>query len=85
MEEKKCSGNCIACSFQQQVYCAAQHGHAIMAALPAVFDRFDRIQAALAKFDKGSDFINPLSDEAQQGAGAENRAPIINNPSNNGL
>ena len=28
--DKKCSGECIKCSFQQQIYCAAQHGHAIM-------------------------------------------------------
>lgn len=85
MEEKKCTGNCIACSFQQQVYCAAQHGHAVMALFPPLFERIDRMEAALARFAKESDIINPLKDEAQSEAGAENRASETINTSDNGL
>ena len=85
MEERKCTGNCIACSFQQQVYCAAQHGHAVMALFPAVFERLDRMEAALAKFANRTEIINPLEDEAQSEVGAENRASETINTSNNGL
>jgi len=78
MEEKKCTGDCLRCSFQQQVYCAAQHGHATLAVMPALVARLDRIEAALMKFAPAADIINPLKDgDAQGGAGAENRAPEI--------
>ena len=85
MEEKKCTGNCIACSFQQQVYCAAQHGHAIMNLFPAVFERLDRLEGVASRLANSTEIINPLKDVAQNGTGAENRAPVINNPFNNGL
>ena len=74
MEEKRCTGDCLKCSFQQQVYCAAQHGHAIMTFLPGIIERLDRIENEMAKFGQ-ADIINPLKkeDEAQKDPGAENR------------
>ena len=82
MEEKKCTGNCIACSFQQQTYCAAQHGHAIMTYMPAIIERLERLESKFVP----ADIINPLKeDKAQSEAGAENRASETINPSNNGL
>ena len=83
MEEKRCTGDCIRCSFQQQVYCAAQHGHAILAVMPRLVDQLDRIEGALAAFGRPASvgIINPLVKEgkqAQHDAGAENRAPETN-------
>lgn len=75
MAEKVCSGDCLRCSFQQQVYCAAQHGHAIMAVMPVLVARLDRIEAALAGFAPKEEIINPLGIEAQKGSGADNREP----------
>lgn len=75
MADKFCSGDCLRCSLQQQVYCAAQHGHAIMAVVPGIVERLERIEAAIARFGQTKDIINPLQDVAQKGAGAENRVP----------
>ena len=62
--DKKCTGECIRCSFQQQVYCSAQYGRAIMTYMPAIIERLDKIV--------GQEIFNPL-EEAQKGSGAENR------------
>lgn len=83
MAEKACSGDCLKCGLQQQVYCAAQHGHAIMENQRAETARLDAmdavlsdIKAAIAGFTTQGDIINPLKDrEAQEGSGAENREP----------
>ena len=75
MADKFCSGDCLRCSLQQQVYCAAQHGHAIMAVVPGLIERLERIEASLSKFGQTGEIINPLQDGAQKGAGAENRVP----------
>ena len=73
MAENTCSGECIKCSFQQQIYCAAQHGHAIMNNQRAIIARLDRIEASIGR---PAELINPLEEtKAQEGAGAENRAP----------
>ena len=70
MPEKKCTGECIKCSFQQQTYCAAQYGHAIMQFMPAIIERLDRLES---KFGQ-ADIFNPLKEDvAQKGPGAENR------------
>ena len=67
-----CTVDCLKCSFQQQIYCAAQHGHAIMSFMPAIVERLDRLEA---KFGQ-ADIINPWKeDKAQNGPGAENRGP----------
>lgn len=72
MPEKKCGGECIKCHINQQIYCAAQHGHAIMAALPSLFERLERLEKYLSRFDE-TNIINPLEDDAQKDSGAENR------------
>lgn len=73
--DKKCTGDCLKCSFQQQVYCAAQHGHAIMALMPGIIERLERIEHT---FPSMGEVFNPLSveekkEEAQNDSGAENR------------
>ena len=75
MEERTCTGDCLKCSVQQQIYCGSRHGHAIMGVLPSLFERLDRIEAALASFAKNTEIINPLKDDAQKGSGADNREP----------
>ena len=74
MQDKKCTGECIKCSFQQQIYCAAQHGHAIMSFMPAIIERLDRIDA---KFGSAEVF-NPLKEEAHKAPGAENKGAETN-------
>lgn len=74
MAENKCTGECLKCSFQQQVYCSAQRTYAIMLNQEAIVNRLDRLDAMLSKFEP-QDIINPLEDSAQKGSGAENREP----------
>ena len=70
MPDKKCTGECIKCNFQQQVYCAAQHGHAIMAFMPAIIERLDMLNSRFGQ----ADIFNPLvKEEAQKGSGADNK------------
>lgn len=73
MAEKTCTGECLKCSFQQQVYCSAQRTYAIMENQEAIVERLDRI---LARFDTSN--LIPLEDSAQDGSGAENREPDNN-------
>lgn len=77
MPEKKCTGDCLKCSLQQQVYCAAQHGHAIMEFMPAIIARLDSIAASVPNFAP-QEIINPLKDNAQKDSGAENRESETN-------
>ena len=77
MEEKRCTGDCLKCSLQQQVYCAAQHGRAIYGNFGRIQERLDQIEASLVALASADNIINPMKDEAQGGAGAENRAPAI--------
>lgn len=74
MAEKQCTGNCLQCSMQQQVYCAAQYGHAVMAFMPVLMERLDGLTRALSGFSP-QEIINPLKDNAQKGSGADNREP----------
>jgi hypothetical protein len=81
MAENTCTGECIKCSFQQQTYCAAQHGHAVMNNQRAIIARLDRIEASLSGLAMQGTLINPLEEKAQGGSGAENREPEKTNPS----
>lgn len=74
MEGKQCSGDCLKCTMQQQVYCAAQHGHVIYDVLGKLSERLSQLEASLARLASSEGIINPI---AQGGAGAENRAPSI--------
>ena len=76
MAENVCNGECIKCSFQQQIYCAAQHGHAVMNNQRTIIARLEHIESALAGLSGAGALINPLEErKAQEGAGAETRAP----------
>ena len=79
MADKLCTGDCLKCSFQQQVYCAAQRSYALMALMPNIVERLDRIEHM---FPSGDDVFNPLlkdePKEAHDDAGAENRASETN-------
>ena len=76
MAENKCTGECLKCSFQQQVYCSAQRTYAIMNNQEAIVNRLDLLEDMLSRFD--SKDIIPLEDSAQGGSGAENREPKSN-------
>ena len=70
MAQSSCTGDCLKCSFQQQTYCAAQYGHAIMAVMPAIIERLDMLNARFGR----ADIFNPLvKEEAQKGSGADNK------------
>ena len=69
----KCTGECLKCPFQQQVYCSAQRTYAIMNNQEAIVNRLDLIEDMLSRFDPKD--IIPLVDNAQKGSGAENREP----------
>ena len=74
MAESVCKGECIKCSFQQQIYCAAQHGHAVMNNQKAIVERLDRLEAAIVAIARPQALINPLEPKkAQEADGAENR------------
>lgn len=72
MPENKCTGDCLKCSFQQQTYCAAQRGYAIMSYMPAIIERLEKIDSALAGFTAGP-MISLQEDKAQKPSGAKNR------------
>lgn len=72
MAEKQCTGECLKCSFQQQVYCAAQRSYAMMENQRAIVERLDRIAEAVGSITANSNVI-PLEDKAQIPGGAENR------------
>ena len=71
MAENKCTGDCLKCSFQQQVYCAAQRTYGIMENQRNIVERLERIDAAIQSLT-GNDIV-PLKDTAQIPGGADNR------------
>ena len=72
MAQNTCTGECIKCSFQQQIYCAAQHGHAIMNNQKAIVERLDRMETEIATISRPGSLINPLDEGyAQRADGAE--------------
>ena len=88
MASKACDGNCLTCSFGQQVYCAAQRSYALMKNEEAMFSHIEHLEEAIGAlktaFERfgGESIINPFEGEdkeqieiAQDGGGAENRSP----------
>ena len=73
MATNTCSGDCLKCTFQQQVYCAAQRTYAMMENQRVIVERLDRLEAALGSFT-ARDIIPIEESKAQNPAGAENRA-----------
>ena len=70
MLENKCTGDCLKCPVNQQIYCSAQRTYAMMENQRAIVERLDRLEARLAE-------TPPLISIAQKGDGAENRPPAI--------
>ena len=71
MAENVCKGECIKCSFQQQIYCAAQHCHAIMNNQKAIVERLDRLEAGIAVIARPQALVNPIGEpQAQKADGA---------------
>ena len=73
MADKTCTGECLKCSFQQQVYCSAQRTYAILKNQEAIVNRLDILEDLVSGFTEKD--IIPLEDHAQKGSGAENREP----------
>ena len=72
---EKCSGECIKCSMQQQLYCSAYMSHAIMENQRVIVERLDLTDKAVSSLTERSDIINPFEEKkAQKSAGADNRA-----------
>ena len=75
MAENKCTGDCTKCPFPQQVYCSAQRTYALLNNQESIVTMLSLMDKKLSKFDS-IDNITPIEKEtAQNGAGAENRAP----------
>lgn len=72
--ENKCTGDCLKCSFQQQIYCAAQRTYGLMKNQEAIVAILERLEARLVAFTNPGQ-ITPLEVNAQKGSGAENREP----------
>lgn len=73
MANKQCDGNCLGCSFQQQVYCSAQRTYQMMKNEEALFARLAVLEEAIGRFNSPESVFNPLEakKEAQKEAGAE--------------
>ena len=73
MAQNTCTGECIKCSFQQQIYCAAQRTYGLMKNQEAIVAILERLEARLVGFTNPAQ-ITPLGEEkAQEADGAENR------------
>ncbi|MBO4718957.1 MAG: hypothetical protein J5658_03685 [Prevotella sp.] len=74
MEGQRCTGDCLKCSFQQQVYCSAQRTYGLMKNQEAIVARLEVIESRLSAFNTEEPIIK-LKTEAQKGSGADNREP----------
>ncbi len=68
-----CTGDCMKCSFQQQIYCASQRCYAMLENQRAIVERLDRLEASVESFT-GREIIPIEEKKAQKSAGADNRA-----------
>ena len=75
MAENTCSGDCLRCSIQQQMYCSAQRTYAIMRNQEAIVARLDALDSKLSAFSNQQPMIRLEGNDAQNGSGAENREP----------
>ena len=75
MAENRCTGDCLKCSFQQQMYCSAQRSYGMMKNQEAIVARLDRIESVLERFAPTS-LINLNEEKAQESPGAENRGVL---------
>ena len=72
MADRQCTGECLKCSFQQQVYCAAQRTYGIMENQRNIVSRLEHIEAAIQSLTS-NDLIPLKEDKAQSSGGADNR------------
>lgn len=70
-----CSGDCLKCSMNQQIYCAAQRAYGLMKNQEAIVALIEALDAKLVAIS-GPVNINLLEDKAQKDSGAENRESI---------
>ena len=83
-KEKQCTGECIKCSFQQQVYCSVQRTYTIMGALNTLATKLEAIEKSLTSIESmlsSEGLIDPfkIEEKAQDGRGADNSSPSNNN------
>lgn len=71
MTEKQCTGDCLKCSFQQQIYCSSQRTFQMMKNQEAIYNKLEALEKVLS----GESLI-PM--DAQEGRGAENSSPKEN-------
>ena len=72
-ENNKCTGDCLKCSLQQQVYCSAQRTFGIMKNQESIVSRLDIIQTALSAFGPQPIISLNEDNDAQKDSGADNR------------
>ena len=72
MATHTCTGDCLKCSFQQQIYCSAQRTHAILSNQESIIARLDEIAGRLSEL-RSEDPLIRFEAKAQKGSGAENR------------
>ena len=77
MEGGICTGDCLKCNMQQQIYCAAQRSYAIMRNQEAIVERINAMDSKLAAFAPQQPMIRLTQNNAQNGPGAENRGPSL--------
>lgn len=61
-----CTGECIKCSFQQQIYCGAQLAHGIIKNQEAIVARLDALDAKVSSFG-ATPSINPSNKKHTSG------------------
>ena len=67
-----CTGDCLKCSFQQQVYCASQRSYAMMENQRIIVEALGRIESAIGAMTMRE--IIPIEEnKAQNSGGADNR------------
>lgn len=76
MANNSCTGDCLKCSFQQQVYCAAQRSYAMMENQRTIVERLDRIETSVADLTAKNGIINPFEEEKAQIPGGADSRPV---------
>ena len=69
MADKTCTGDCLRCPMQQQIYCSSQRTYAMMENQRSFEARLERIERSLDRLANTESLI-PL-DNAQSAGGAE--------------
>ena len=68
--DKSCTGDCLRCSMQQQIYCSSQRTYAMLENHRAFAARLEDIEKRLEQLASPVNLI-PLNGEAQSSGGAE--------------